>query len=209
MSARSTALPLVSPALARLFLLAGLAAALAIAAPVRAAPVEVAGVKLEDNLELRGTPLQLNGAGVRYKAILKVYTAGLYMGRKASTTEEALAVPGPKRVAITMLRDIDANELGKLFIKGVEDNSPKSEMGQLIPGLLRMGQMFADQKQLKAGDTFTIDWLPGTGTLITVRGVPQPDPVKEPAFFNALLRIWLGPNPADWKLKDALLGKPA
>ncbi len=209
MSARSTALPLVSPALARLFLLAGLAAALAIAAPVRAAPVEVAGVKLEDNLELRGTPLQLNGAGVRYKAILKVYTAGLYMGRKASTTEEALAVPGPKRVAITMLRDIDANELGKLFIKGVEDNSPKSEMGQLIPGLLRMGQMFADQKQLKAGDTFTIDWLPGTGTLITVRGVPQPDPVKEPAFFNALLRIWLGPSPADWKLKDALLGKPS
>lgn len=209
MSARSTALPLVSPALARLFLLAGLAAALAIAAPVRAAPVEVAGVKLEDNLELRGTPLQLNGAGVRYKAILKVYTAGLYMGRKASTTEEALAAPGPKRVAITMLRDIDANELGKLFIKGVEDNSPKSEMGQLIPGLLRMGQMFADQKQLKAGDTFTIDWLPGTGTLITVRGVPQPDPVKEPAFFNALLRIWLGPSPADWKLKDALLGKPS
>jgi hypothetical protein len=30
-----------------------------------------------------------------------------------------------------------------------------------------MGQMFADQKQLKTGDTFTIDWLPGTGTLIT------------------------------------------
>ena len=70
-----------------------------------------------------------------------------------------------------------------------------------------MGRMFSDQKQLKAGDTFTIDWLPGTGTLVTVRGVPQPDPVKEPAFFNALLRIWLGPSPADWKLKDALLGK--
>ena len=104
------------------------------------------------------------------------------------------------------MRDIDANELGKLFTKGVEENSPKSEMVNLIPGLLRMGQMFADQKQLKTGDTFTIDWLPGTGTLITVRGVPQADPVKEPAFFNALLRIWLGPNPADWKLKDALLG---
>jgi len=24
-----------------------------------------------------------------------------------------------------------------------------------------------------------------------------------------MLRIWLGPNPADWKLKDALLGRPA
>ena len=172
-----------------------------------AAQVDVAGVKLNDTLDLRGSTLQLNGAGVRYKAVFKVYTAGFYVGKKVSTPEEALAAPGPKRVAITMLRDIDANELGKLFTKGVEENSPKSEMVNLIPGLLRMGQMFADQKQLKTGDTFTVDWLPGTGTVITVRGVAQPDPIKEQAFFNALLRIWLGPVPADWKLKDALLGK--
>jgi len=189
--------------LARLALVAGLAATFG----ASAAQVDVGGVKLEDRMDLRGTALQLNGAGIRYKAIFKVYTAGLYMGQKVSTPEEALAAPGPKRVTITMLRDIDANELGKLFTKGVEDNSPKSELVNLIPGLLRMGQMFADQKQLKTGDTFTIDWLPGTGTLVTVRGVPQPDPVKEPAFFNALLRIWLGPAPADWKLKDALLGR--
>ncbi|MBB1599915.1 chalcone isomerase family protein [Variovorax sp. UMC13] len=173
-----------------------------------AAPVDVAGVKLDDRLTLAGSPLQLNGAGVRYKAVFKVYTAGLYLGQKVSSPEEVLAATGPKRVAITMLRDIDANELGKLFTKGVEENSPRSEMVNLIPGLLRMGQMFADQKQLRTGDTFTIDWLPGTGTLITVRGVPQPEPVKEPAFYNALLRIWLGPSPADWKLKDALLGRP-
>lgn len=197
--------PLLPAVLSRLAALAVLSAALCGSA--FAAQVEVAGVKLDDQMDLRGAPLVLNGAGIRYKTIIKVYTAGLYLGKKASTTEEALAVPGPKRVAITMLRDIDANELGKLFVKGVEDNSPKSEMVNLIPGLLRMGQMFADQKQLKAGDTFTIDWVPGTGTLITVRGVPQPDPVKEVAFFNALMRIWLGPNPADWKLKDALLGK--
>jgi len=174
-----------------------------------AAQVDVAGIKLDDALDLKGSKLQLNGAGVRYKAVFKVYTAGLYLGAKASTPEEVLAAPGAKRMAITMLRDIDANELGKLFTRGVEDNSPKSEMLQLIPGLVRMGQMFADQKQLKAGDTFTVDWLPGTGTVISVKGVAQADPIKEQAFFNALMRIWLGPNPADWKLKDALLGKAA
>ncbi|MDR6887752.1 MULTISPECIES: chalcone isomerase family protein [Variovorax] len=195
----------VPPLFSRLAVLACVAAT---ALGASAAQVDVAGVKLNDTLDLRGSTLQLNGAGVRYKAVFKVYTAGFYVGKKVSTPEEALAAPGPKRVAITMLRDIEANELGKLFTKGVEENSPKTEMVNLIPGLLRMGQMFADQKQLKAGDTFTIDWLPGTGTLITVRGVPQPDPIKEQAFFNALLRIWLGPVPADWKLKDALLGKP-
>jgi hypothetical protein len=172
-----------------------------------AAQVDLAGVKLDDALDLHGSKLELNGAGIRYKAIFKVYTAGLYLGKKADTTEAVLAAPGPKRVPITMLRDIDANELGKLFTRGVEDNSPRSEMMQLIPGLLRMGQMFADQKQLKTGDTFTVDWIPGTGTLVTVKGVQQGDPIKEQAFFNSLLRIWLGPAPADWKLKDSLLGK--
>ncbi|RST50598.1 chalcone isomerase family protein [Variovorax sp. MHTC-1] len=195
---------MIQPVLRRALALTTLALASLAAS---AASVEVAGIKLEDALDFKGSKLQLNGAGVRYKAVFKVYTAGLYLGKKASTTEEVLAVPGAKRMAITMLRDIDANELGKLFTRGVEDNSPKSEMLQLIPGLVRMGQMFADQKQLKAGDVFTVDWVPGTGTVISVKGVPQGDPIKEQAFFNALMRIWLGPNPADWKLKDALLGK--
>ena len=172
-----------------------------------AAPVDVAGVKLDDALELRGSKLHLNGAGVRYKAVFKVYTAGLYLGQKASTPDEVLAAPGAKRMTITMLREIDANELGKLFTRGVEDNSPKAEMSQLIPGLLRMSQIFSDQKQLKAGDTFTIDWLPATGTVISVNKAAQGEPIKEQAFFNALMRIWLGPAPADWKLKDALLGR--
>lgn len=172
-----------------------------------AAQVDVAGVKLDDAVDVGGSKLQLNGAGVRYEAVLKVYAAGLYLGARASSPEQVLAAPGAKRVAITMLRDIEANEFGKLFTRGVEDNSPRSEMSQLIPGLLRMGQVFADQKQLKTGDTFTIDWIPGAGTVITIRGVPQGEPIKEQAFFNALLRIWLGQTPADWKLKDALLGK--
>ncbi len=72
-----------------------------------------------------------------------------------------------------------------------------------------MGQIFSEHRKLKAGDTFTVDWLPGTGTVITVKGQPQGEPFKELAFFDALLGIWLGPRPADWQLRDALLGKPA
>jgi Chalcone isomerase-like len=181
-------------------------AALAFALGAHAATIDVAGVKLDDTIELRGSRLQLNGAGIRFKTVFKVYTAALYLASKGSTTEEVLASSGPKRVTITMLRSIDANELGKLFTRGVEDNSPRSEFSQLIPGLMRMSQMFSDQKQLQGGDNFTIDWVPGTGCVITIKGVVQ-EPIKEQAFFNALVRIWLGPNPADWKLKDALLGR--
>ena len=82
-------------------------------------------------------------------------------------------------------------------------------MTKLIPGLIKMGKIFADQKKMLAGENFTIDWVPGTGTIITVKGKQQGEPFKEPEFYYALMRIWLGPNPADFKLKDALLGRPA
>lgn len=183
--------------------------ALILSATALAAPVEVGGIKIEDTQELQGSKLQLNGAGVRYKAIFKVYAAGLYVGKKVATPEELFAAPGPKRISITLLRDIDSNELGKAFTKGFEENSPKNEMSKLIPGLIKMGQIFSDQKKLLTGENFTIDWIPGTGTIISVKGKAQGEPFKEPEFYAALMRIWVGPNPADFKLKDALLGKPA
>jgi hypothetical protein len=181
----------------------------ACAAAGYAADVTVSGIKYPDAIDMAGQKLQLNGAGVRYRAIIKVYTAGLYTTKKADTTEAVLTTPGAKRISITMLRDIDSGELGKLFTRGVEDNLDKPAFSKLIPGLMRMSQLFTDVKKLNTGDTFTIDWLPNTGTVISVKGVQQGEPFKEPEFYNALLRIWLGPAPADWKLKEALLGKAA
>ncbi|MRD49199.1 chalcone isomerase family protein [Caenimonas koreensis] len=175
-----------------------------------AEPVTVSGVRYEDTTELKGSKLVLNGAGIRYKAIFKVYTAGLYLQKKAGTTEEVLAMPGAKRLAITMVRDIDSAELGKLFSRGMEDNMDKAAFSKLIPGVLRMGQLFSDCKSLKAGESFNIDWVPGTGTLISIQGAKcfkDLEPFKEPEFYNALLRIWLGPVPADYKLKETLLGR--
>ncbi|MCB4362291.1 chalcone isomerase family protein [Hydrogenophaga taeniospiralis] len=172
-----------------------------------AATVELSGVTLEDRVSLAGSSLQLNGAGVRYKAVFKVYTAGLYLSQKASTPDEVLAAPGPKRMTITMLREIDSTELGKLFSRGMEDNMERSAFSKLIPGVMRMSQVFSDHKKLKEGETFVLDWIPGTGTVLTIKGKVEGEPFKEPEFFNALMRIWLGPKPADWQLKDALLGK--
>ena len=180
-----------------------------LAAGALAQPMTVADVKYDETATVAGTPLQLNGAGVRYKAVFKVYTAGLYLEKKAQTPQEVAALKGPKRMSITMLREIDSAELGKLFSRGMEDNMDKAAFSKLIPGVLRMSQIFSEHKKLQAGDQFMIDWVPGTGTTIIVKGKPQGEPFKEPEFFNALMGIWLGNAPADWKLKDALLGKPA
>lgn len=185
---------------ASMFLLAGLLGTNALAM------VEVNGVRFEDTTELHGSKLLLNGAGTRYKGPFKVYAAGLYLGQKATSLDEVVNVPGPKRLTVTMLRSIDARELGKLLTRGIEDNMGKTEMSKLVTGLVRMGEMFASHKTLAAGDQFLVDWVPGQGSVITVRGQVQGDPFKEPEFFRALMSIWLGPTPAYWKLKDELLG---
>lgn len=184
-----------------------LAAVLLAAPAAHAATVDLAGVKLEDRTTVASSPLVLNGAGIRYKAVFKVYVAGLYLGQKADTTEAVLAATGAKRMSITMLRDIDSAELGKLFSRGMQDNMDRAAFSKLIPGVLRMSQVFSDHKKLKEGETFLIDWVPGTGTVLTIKGKIEGAPFTEPEFFNALMRIWLGPKPADWQLKDALLGK--
>jgi len=169
--------------------------------------VELAGVRYEPFETVAGTRLPLNGAGIRYKAIFKVYTAGLYLGRPASTPEAVYATPGPRRIHIVMLREIDANELGKLFTQGMEKNATRQEFVKSIPGTLKLAELFARKKKLAAGDSFSVDYLPGQGTVVVVNGKPEIEPIKEPEFFNVLLSIWLGQSPADAALKDALLGK--
>ena len=188
--------------------LLALLASLTLATGALAATQEINGVKVEDSAEVSGNKLLLNGAGTRYKFVVKVYVAGLYLSKKASTFDEVIAAPGPKRMLVTMVRDIDSAELGKLLTRGMEDNMGKAEMSKMVPGLIRMGQMFADQKKLLAGDSFSLDWVPGAGSVVTVKGKVQGEPFKEPEFFKALMSIWLGNSPADHNLKEALLGNP-
>jgi hypothetical protein len=189
------------------FLLRRTVAVLALGAALQAGAVEVAGVDFPSTIPVQGTTLQLNGAGVRYKAIFKVYAAGLYTSRRVGSLDELLKAPGPKRMAITMLREIDADELGKLFARGMEDNMDRAAFAQLVPGILRMSQIFSAHKKLLPGDSFAMDWIPGQGLLITVKGKPQGEPFREPEFYAALMSIWLGRAPADWQLKNDLLGQ--
>ncbi|MEG0676939.1 MAG: chalcone isomerase family protein [Comamonas sp.] len=171
-----------------------------------AAALQINGVSYAPSLQAQGKTLTLNGAGTRYKAIFKVYTAGLYLEKPAHSLQEISQLNGPKRISVTMLREIDSAELGKLFARGMEDNMERAAFSKLIPGVMRMSDIFTQHKKLLAGENFSVDWIPGQGTQVLVKGRPQGEPFKEPEFFNALLGIWLGPKPADEQLKKALLG---
>ena len=190
-----------APVLLGLWLLAAL-----LPQPSMAQVTEVAGVRFEQQVQLGGQTLVLNGAGIRYKAIFKVYAAGMYLAAKAGTPEAVLAAPGAKRIHVVLLRSIDANEFGKILTAGIQNNSSRDEFLASLPAILRMGEASSQYKQLVAGDTMTVDWVPAIGTTLYVKGKPEVGPYKEPAFFNAMAKIWLGKSPADHQLKEALLG---
>lgn len=183
-----------------------LCSALLLSAGAFAATTVIHGVKIEDSATVAGVSLQLNGAGTRYKGPFKIYVGDLYTARKVASFEELVAAPGPKRLTMTFLREIEAGPFGKLLTRGVEDNNTKAETSKLVPGLIRMGEIFTVNKVLVPGDVITIDWIPGTGMVIHAKGKVQGEPFKEPEFFKAIMSIWFGSVPADHTLKDALLG---
>ena len=171
-------------------------AALGMAA-AHAATVDIAGVKVPDTATVANSHLLLNGAGVRHKGPFKVYTAALYLDKKGSTRETVHTAPGAKRIVLTMLREIKAEELGNLFMRSMEQNTPKADLLKVLPALPRMGDIFVEQKKLMPGESITIDWIPGTGTVLSAKGKVLGQPFKEPEFFHAMLDIWLGKDPAD------------
>jgi hypothetical protein len=135
------------------------ALAVALAMPLAASAQEpartVAGVAYPAQAGVGGQTLQLNGAGIRYKAIFKVYTAGLYLEKPAASLQEIAALPGPKRVSVTMLREIDSAELpgqgAQVFVKGQAQGAPfqEPEFFQALLGIW-LGPHPADEQLKKA-----------------------------------------------------------
>ena len=60
-------------------------------------------------------------------------------------------------------------------------------------------------KAAKSGDTILLDYVPGTGTRVLINGESK-GMIPGEEFNRALLRIWLGDQPADAALKKAMLG---
>lgn len=169
---------------------------------------EVAGVKFEDRTRVGSADLVLNGAGLRKRAFFQVYAAGLYLADRKPAAADAIALAGPKRVAIHMLRDVDAATFTEALTDGMRANHDEAAMKALEPRVAQLGAIMAELQEAKKGMAILLDWQPGVGTVVNVDGKPRGKPIEGEDFFRALLRIWLGEKPVQDDLKRALLGQP-
>ncbi len=173
-----------------------------------ATAADVGGVKVDDVATVAGKELKLNGAAMRQILMIKGYAIGLYLTEKKELSAAdllALPVDRPRRVALHIQREINSDEFGQLFIKGMNANSTKEEKAKVINQTTKFGEMFAALEPVKKGDVVTLDWIPGQGTVSTLNGKKIGETLPEITFFNAVLRIWVGDSPVQENIKRALL----
>jgi hypothetical protein len=185
-----------------LTLAAGLAALPAFAQQ----PVELEGQKFEPTASMGGQTLQLNGVGLRKRAIFKVYVAGLYVPQKATSAAAIIGDKGPRRVTLRLLRDVDAQSFIDSFNDGLKSNTPEAQLAAMKPQVDALLAAMKSIGEAKTGDVINFDYTSDAGTRITVNGQPKGNPIPGADFYAAVLRIWLGDKPVDDSLKKGMLG---
>ena len=170
-----------------------------------AGALEIAGVKLADEVRVGDVGLQLNGAGIRTKLFFKVYVGALYLPQKQSSAEAIISGEREHRVALHLLRELSSEKLLNAFNDAIAENHTPAELVALGAQLKQMKQIFDAVKEVKTGDVITLDYMPASGTQISVNGTLK-GTIIGIAFNAALLKIWLGENPVQGDLKLKLLG---
>lgn len=170
-----------------------------------AGAAEVAGVKLDDKVSLSGTDLVLNGAGVRGNPVMDIYVGALYVPKKQTSLSGVLGVTAPRRVQMSLLIDATADQLAPSFVGGLSKNHSKAEMDAMKAQVEQLVGIIRDIKDVKSGQALFFDFIPGTGTVVSHNGAAR-GTIAGDAFNSALLKIWLGEQPASESLKKSMLG---
>lgn len=177
--------------------------ALALLATGAAMAAEVGGVALAERTTVEGQELVLNGAGVRTKAIFKVYVASLYLPQKAGDLQAVLA-KSPRRVQLNLLRTLSADQLAEALNDGLVEANTPADVAAVKPQADQLLAIMKAFKEVKEKDVVTLDFVNGA-TKVGWNGETK-GTIPNAAFNQALMKIWLGDKAVQADLKKAMLG---
>ncbi len=158
-------------------------------------------IDLPDTVTISGETLQLNGYGLRKKFFFKIYLGSLYTQKKATTTEQVLALPGAKLIRMDFIyKKVEREKITEAFAEGFAKNSP-----QLIgnPDLEQFLHLF--NADFFAGDQVDLE-LATDGTVSVRQNSELLGKITSTPLVKAVLLIYLGETPADTGLKKGMLG---
>jgi len=165
---------------------------------------ERAGVRMVDQVDVRGQSLVLNGLGVREASVLNVdvYVAGLYVPRRSSDPSQILRPDEPKAIQLVFVHEVRRDQMTKAWQEGFQRNAGP-ELAALQPRIDLLNAWMVDMTK---GDALAFTYLPGQGVEVRVRGTVK-GTIPGDDFARALFGVWLGPHPPNEGLKAGLLGR--
>jgi len=161
---------------------------------------ELAGITVPDTAVVGGTTLNLNGMGLREKFFIDVYVGALYLPTKTKDATKVIQEDVPKRLSMHFIYNtVSKEKLNGAFHEGfVAAKAQESE----AKGLASLQGMM---ETVHKGDVIVLDYVPGTGTTITVKGQKK-GTIPGVGFMRALWGVYVGPSPPTYNLKAGLLG---
>ena len=166
---------------------------------------EIAGVTIDEQItQTNGTVLQLNGAGIRSKFVVKVYIAMLYLENPGSDRDQVISDPGAKQLIMHFLyKEVDKDALVEAWNDGFNGNGTAEQLDALKAEIAEFNGLF---ETVKKGDRIVLDYVPDKGTTVSINAAEK-GTIAGKEFNDLLLSIWLGDKPVGEKLREALLGK--
>lgn len=161
---------------------------------------ELAGVTVPDTVNVGGKDLVLNGMGLREKYYLDIYVGSLYLPAKTTSGASAISLDSPKRITMNFIyHAVPKDKMVEAFEEGLAYQPNAAAMKDKFTTL--EGYM----TDMATGDTIQYDYVPGTGTTITVKGVNK-GTIEGKDFMEALWSVYIGQHPATENLKTGMLG---
>ena len=165
--------------------------------------IEIGGVQLPDSLTVNNVKLQLNGAGLRKKVVIKVYAGGLYLLQKETDPGKIIAADEPMVIRMHFIHSkVSKESLVNAWNEGFA-NATNGNIAAIEKEIEKFNGYFQDDA--KKGDIYDVIYLPGQGVSVEINGKRQ-GPIPSLEFKKAVFSIWLGEKPADAKLKKGMLG---
>ena len=174
-----------------------------LAAAAVAEAATVGGVSISEKTTAGGQTLVLNGAGLRKKLFIKVYTGALYLPSKQTSAERILAADTSRQLVMHFVFNVDKGKIAEAWEEGLEANTP----GTTPAVKQNFATLSSWMDDMKKGETIVLTYIPGGGTTVEVKGkVKGVLPGK--AVADAILATWIGPKPGPGEdFKKAVLGQ--
>ena len=165
--------------------------------------VEIEGVNIPKVIKLDNEFLTLNGAGIRTKFFFNIYIGSLYLKDKESNIDEILSDTQAKRISLHFLyKEVSKEKLTNGWIDGFKNNNNEIIFKSLKERLNKFNSYFDTTHK---GDIVILDFLSNKKTRITINTKDKGE-IMGNDFQVALLKVWFGDDPADYNLKEAMLG---